>query len=233
LFYVETGEKRKLTNPPAGAIGDTAPAFSPDGRILAFARQLEAFFRSDSYLLHLAGGYRPQGEPERVRLDDPYLYGATWTPDGKEVVFATGKGLWRMAASKPATPRRLPFGPDNAVAPALSRQGNRLAYSVERSDANIWRIDLREPGGKPGAPVRFIASTLVDYCPAYSPDGKRIACVGPVADSCNLGMRRRRIQCHAIDFRWRTNSVWVDVVAGQPKDCLLCKARRQPGRLCH
>ncbi|HSB15623.1 MAG TPA: protein kinase, partial [Bryobacteraceae bacterium] len=177
LYSVETGEKRKLTNPPAGVVGDTAPAFSPDGRILAFARQLEGYFRSDSYLLHLAGGYRPQGEPERVRLDDPYRYGAAWTPDGNEIVFGTGKGLWRMAASKTATPRRLPFGPDNAVAPAISRQGNRLAYSVERSDTNIWRIDLREPGGKPGAPVRFIASTLSDWCPAYSPDGQRIAFV--------------------------------------------------------
>ena len=177
FFSVETEEKRKLTSPPAGVIGDTAPAFSPDGRILAFARQLEEFYRSDLYLLPLAGGYRPQGEPKKVALDGSDLYGATWTPDGNEIVFATGKGLWRMAASKPAAPRRLPFAPDNAFAPAISRQGNRLAYVVERSDTNIWRIDLREPGGKPGAPVQFIASTQVDWCPAYSPDGKRIAFV--------------------------------------------------------
>jgi Tol biopolymer transport system component len=46
---------------------------------------------------------------------------------------------------------------------------------VDRSDVNIWRIDLRGPGGKPGSPVQFISSTKFDICPTYSLDGKKIA----------------------------------------------------------
>ncbi len=82
-----------------------------------------------------------------------------------------------MAASKPVVARRLPFAPDNAFAPAISRQGNRLAYSVGRFDTNIWRIDLGGAHHKPGAPVPFISSTWWEAGPAYSPDGKRIAFV--------------------------------------------------------
>ena len=175
LFSVETGEKRKLTSPPTEPPGDTAPAFSPDGRTLAFVRQSYAGPRSNFYLLRLGEGYRPLEEPRRVRLDNPANIGAAWMPDGKEIVFASSTGLWRMAASKPDTLRRLPFGPDNAVAPAISRMGNRLAYSVGRFDPNIWRIDLRERGHKPDAPVPFISSTQMERTPAYSADGKRIA----------------------------------------------------------
>ncbi len=38
LISIETGEKRKLSSPPAGSLGDNTPAFSPDGSQLAFNR---------------------------------------------------------------------------------------------------------------------------------------------------------------------------------------------------
>ena len=49
--------------------------------------------------------------------------------------------------------------------------GNRLAFSSVKFDLNIWRIDLKGPGQKPGLPSRFIASTQQELYPAYSPDG--------------------------------------------------------------
>jgi hypothetical protein len=47
----------------------------------------------------------------------------------------------------------------------VSRQLNRLAYSVGRLDTNIWRVDLRDPGSRPLAPVRFIESTRLEVTP--------------------------------------------------------------------
>ena len=84
-------------------------------------------------------------------------------------------GGWRCP--RPASPELLTFAQENASAPAISRQGNRLAYKVGRSDFNIWRVEVRGPGRQAGTTSRFISSTRFDSSPAYSPDGKRIAFV--------------------------------------------------------
>lgn len=179
LFSIESGEKRKLTNPDSW--GDTAPAFSPDGRFLVFSKVIDAGIRSDLYLLGLAEDYAPRAEPARIPLNNPWNFSAAWTPDGKEIVFATGThsapGLVRMAMGKNASPRRVDGAPNNASMPAVSMQGGRLAFTVAKYDTNIWRVDLREPDRNPTPPVRFIASTQLDFYPAYSPDGGRIAFV--------------------------------------------------------
>jgi Tol biopolymer transport system component len=70
---------------------------------------------------------------------------------------------------------RLAFASDAASVPAISRQGNRLAYAVHKFDTNIYRVDLSGPGMNPGVPFKLISSTRLEFCPAYSPDGKRIA----------------------------------------------------------
>jgi Tol biopolymer transport system component len=185
MFSVETGEKRKLMNLPAEMKqgNETAPAFSPDGRVLAFARVIQTV--SYLYLLHLGEGYGPQGAPQRVPSEDPVTVGVAWTPDGNHIVFSSGRWgssarssnprLWRVVASAPGKPRRLSFAQESARAPSISLLGNRLAYSVDTGDTNIWRVDLPGPERKPGVPFRFISSTRADSQPAFSPDGKSIA----------------------------------------------------------
>jgi Tol biopolymer transport system component len=173
LLNVETREARRLTTH-----ADNAPAFSPDGRTLAFNR---GGYPNVICILRLTKDYQPEGEPEQVTpAAEPYEnFGTAWSPDGKDIVFSSGylesAGLWRVAASAGARPRRLAFASEGASAPAVSRQGDRLAYVVNRSDANIWRVDLRGPGQKPGIPARLIASTREERNPAYSPDSKKIA----------------------------------------------------------
>jgi Tol biopolymer transport system component len=170
LLNVETRETRRLTTSQ-----DNAPAFSPDGRTLAFNRENHICF------LRLTKDYEPEGEPEQVAPPAGSFenFGTAWSPDGRDIVFSSGNdasaGLWRVAAMPSARPRRLAFASEGASAPAVSRQGDRLAYAVTRSDANIWRIGLRSPGQNPGIPARLIASTRDEESPAYSPDGKRIA----------------------------------------------------------
>jgi Tol biopolymer transport system component len=186
LFNVETRETRRLTTSD-----DTAPAFSPDGRTLAINRVVP---RDRIYLLRLAKDYQPEGEPKQVApaAESYENFGTAWNPDGKDIVFSSGDwvniGLWRVSASAEARPQRIAFATDFASAPAVSRQGNRLAYVVNRTDANIWRVDLRSPGQNPGIPARLIASTREERDPAYSPDGKRIAFMSSRSGACEIWM---------------------------------------------
>jgi Tol biopolymer transport system component len=171
LISIKTGEKRRLTTSTdiGGSQGDSDPAFSPDGRLLAFTRTSQA---RDLYLLRFQKDYAPHGPPEKIRLDHLYNFDAAWTPDGDEIVFSSGQpaklGLWRMPVGSFPRPRSLAFAPSDVSAPAVSRQGGRLAYTLEKFDTNIWRIDLPGPGGKPPAPAQFLSSTRLDYSPAYS-----------------------------------------------------------------
>jgi Tol biopolymer transport system component len=182
LVSVETLEKRRLTTPPAGFF-DCIPAFSPDGETLAFTRCSTG--KSGICFLHLSEDYEPQGKPQRaVTSEERFGFGPAWTQDGRDIVYCGGfglmpavgsKGLWRMTAWMSGKPVGLSFATDASSPPAVSRQGNRLAYAVERIDVDIYRIDLGEPGRNPGVPSKFISSTRNEWGPTYSPDGKKIA----------------------------------------------------------
>jgi serine/threonine protein kinase/sugar lactone lactonase YvrE len=178
LVSLDTGEKRKLTDPPSRFI-DGDPAISPDGRVLVFVRTDQRLL-GQLYRLDLSEDLKPQGQPERLIFDNRWHETPTWSLDGREILFASGNlygalRLSRIAASRSAQPRRLPFAAEGTGNPAVSRQGDRLAYSVERRDPNIWRIDLPSPNAKLKEAVKFIASTRGEAEPAYSPDGQRIA----------------------------------------------------------
>ena len=178
LYSAETGEQEQLTSPPIEELGDTAPAVSPDGRSLVFSRVSPDFYNISLWLLHLGEGYKPLGKEEKVQTGGMTNIGVAWLPNGEEFVFSSGTsdrvGLWRIAASSGALPKKINVDVSNAYEPTISRLGNRLAFVSGKSDLNIWRIDLRRKGRDAKA-SQFIASTQTDLYPAYSPDGKKIA----------------------------------------------------------
>ena len=89
LLSIETGERQKLTSPSAQLPGDSSPAFSPDGRTLAFSRNID-YGLSDLYLLALSHGFRPTGEAKRITLENRGATNPVWAADGREIVFSGG-----------------------------------------------------------------------------------------------------------------------------------------------
>jgi serine/threonine protein kinase len=181
LVSLETLDKRKLTDPPSRSI-DFGPAVSPDGLALVFSRMSPSFSRGDLFLLKLSEDLTPQGEPEKLTLDNRINHSPAWFADQRDIVFLSGnstwmanQSLWKLATSKSAQPKRIALLGSVAPGLAVSRQGNRLAYSIVRSDENIWRVEVPPTGVAPSAAVKFIASTSEEFEPAYSPNGKKIA----------------------------------------------------------
>jgi Tol biopolymer transport system component/DNA-binding winged helix-turn-helix (wHTH) protein len=161
---------RSLTSPHNQQF-DCDPVFSPDGAAVAFARGPMGAFLSDLFVLKMADG-------QLSRLTTGNSGGnATWTQDGKEIVFdspARGfRSLWRISASG-GTPQPV-VGPGEGYEPAISRRGNQLAYVVSKSWDTVWRLDLKDERRGLAPPVRLLSGRGFIWKPSYSPDGKKIA----------------------------------------------------------
>ena len=171
LLAVDTRTKRRLSSPPSGWIGDRYPVFSPGGQTLAFVRW-KTSVTADLHVGPVAGG-----EATRLTFDGREIHGLTWTPDGREILFASTRGglpaLWKIPASG-GTPERVRGIGAGVGCPAISRRGNRLVYEQVVSDTNIWRAEASATTGGPGALTKLIASTRRDEGPEFSPDGRRI-----------------------------------------------------------
>ena len=171
MVSVETGERRKLTSADHGQYGDAVPAFSPDGRALAFLR-LQNYANGDIYVVPVAGG-----KPKRLTYDRAYVTGLSWISDGTELVFSSdrrgGAGIWRIRASGGTPVPLLGIGLSGQPR-GLSQKGKRLVFSGEIPDHNIWRVGVQ--GSRlVNLPTQLIASTRDDCNPQPSPDGQRIA----------------------------------------------------------
>jgi eukaryotic-like serine/threonine-protein kinase len=189
LLSVDSGEKRRLTYPPKQFFGDFDPAFSADGRSLAFSRSIDAHSPelSDLYVLPFSDGWKPAGEPAQVTFGNRGVEYPAWTADGREIVYGAGsfvsKGLWRVSsfahAAARAEPQRLPSVGDDASDPAISRSKHRLVYVHRFSHNSIWRMAAPSLEGKrlrsPNQPTPLISSTRDDESPQFSPDGRKIA----------------------------------------------------------
>jgi len=150
MFSFETGERSQLTSPHP--YFDNLPVFSPDGRWIAFTREF-GYSTREIFVVPASGGVARQ-----LTFDREPTYGAAWTADSRELVFASNRGiggesLWRIAAEG-GPPRRFSATPEGGFYPSSSRQGNRLVYTESFKDTNIYAYE--GPGfAKSSTPGRF------------------------------------------------------------------------------
>jgi eukaryotic-like serine/threonine-protein kinase len=172
LISSENGEKRKLTLPPTGSRGDTDPAFSPDGRTLAFVRW-SGDSAGDIYLQSAHSA-----EKRQLTFDEADIDGLAWTPDSRNIVFLSGRlglhTLWKVPASGGEIEPVAGVG-EGADSPAVSPRGNLIAYTKWEVNANIWEIRASPSGRVEGPPTKLISGIEMQVDDEFSPDGKRIA----------------------------------------------------------
>jgi Tol biopolymer transport system component/DNA-binding winged helix-turn-helix (wHTH) protein len=166
---LESRSVRPLTSPPAGWDGDWMPSLSPNGKTLSFVRGSERSVR-DIYVMDL-----PNGSPRRVTNDGRLIVGTAWSSNGKSIVFSSNRGgslaLWRVAL-KDASLERESVGTEDAYAPTISAQGERLVYSHGSASWSIAAVTLNS---KSATESEVLASSEQDTAPTVSPNGRQLA----------------------------------------------------------
>ena len=164
---------------------DTEPAWSPDGRYLAWSTD-RAGQLLDIWLLD-----QKTGTKRRLTSTDGSAMGAAWSPDGKQIAFLNVDGVWRRAsvnvvdvASGEVRQIHPPlFGPGN---PTWSKDGQRVLiaaltpYSGRFREGTNQLLSIAVAGGDSlwhtPVPHQSIDSR-VGNGPVISPDGSRMAVV--------------------------------------------------------
>jgi Tol biopolymer transport system component len=172
LLPVQGGEPHRLGLPPA-AKSVCCPAFSPDGRHLAFASQHSVVTFSVD-VVELAAGHVPSGPPRRLTSRTVFLVGSpAWTRDGKSLIYADSRlrpPLRRVGVDGKRPPERIDIAGREALMPATALSRDRLAFVRDSATTQIYRFEA----GRPGEPV-LASSFTRDYNPDFSPDGRRFA----------------------------------------------------------
>ena len=164
---------------------DTEPAWSPDGKFLAWSTD------RGGQLLDLWIRDMASGQVRRLTSAGGSAMGAAWSPDGRRIAFLNVDGVWRRAsvnvvdvATGTVTQLHAPlFGPGN---PTWSKDGSRVLvaaltpYSGRFREGTNQVLSISTSGGDSSwfTPVAHQGiDSRVGNGPVISPDGSAMAVV--------------------------------------------------------
>jgi Tol biopolymer transport system component len=183
ILPLDTREPRHISTLPKGWFGDVNPAFSPDGRTLAYVRGRDLWSRAIIFQPIGRDG-SPTGPPREMTDYSRSIYSLAWLPDGLSLVVALGADVWPTLSRFTPGKGFAALGLHSGVDPSVALKGARMAYTSAANDRVVYRMDGPGPDG--GArPLEschvsaVIDSTVTQTDIMFSPDGSRLAFVSP------------------------------------------------------
>jgi len=156
------GEPRKITENGAA---DNSPAYSPDGRYLAYRAQARAGFESDRWRLMLLDRSSGRLTPLTDGLDRS-VGSFTWAPDSRRIFFTVedrGRTSVHMVPITGGASRVVVSGKSHIDEPQFTPDGRTMVYSETsgHSPAELYRAS--SAGGAPVALTRLNDAILERY----------------------------------------------------------------------
>ncbi|PKV14271.1 winged helix-turn-helix domain-containing protein [Xanthomonas prunicola] len=126
----------RVLETPAPGVSDRLPAWSPDGREIAFSRQSQ----DGSCRVMIAAATGPAAAREVVRCDGADMLSFSWSPDGRALVFGSMTGTYGAARI-----RRLDLETGQWQTLNYSAQAGDFDYAPHSSPDGHWIVFLRNP----------------------------------------------------------------------------------------
>lgn len=175
---LDSGEWSRIAYARSPEDIDVWPRVSPDGRWIAFQRNLSI---GDLWRVPIAGG-----APERLTSLRANFFGLDWTPDGRALVFSRagpdGIVLSRLSI---ADGRIRDYAPDARTLKQPVVAGSTVAFVIEDARAGLRRLSVDgEDAFARGESV--FASTRSEIMPSIAPDGRQLLFVSDRDGSLRL-----------------------------------------------
>jgi TolB protein len=141
IVAVDSGRSRPLTRARDDR-WDGAPAWSPNGRLIAFVRRSHRFAGVTLHGPPWIYVVEPDGDNLR-RLTSGHT--PSWAPDGRQLVFAWGDGIYRIEADGRSRTRIavVERTRGDEIEPKWSPDGRRILYRrAEHGGASIWSMNV-------------------------------------------------------------------------------------------
>jgi Tol biopolymer transport system component len=161
-------EERGDPTTAEGVQFQTDPAWSPDGKQIAFASAREGSF--DIYVMNADGT-----DTRRLTTSATNDQGPTWSPDGSRLAFSRssdGGHVWVMNADGSGA-RRLTDELAEEGEPAWSPDGRWIAYTRRATGSDFREIWMAHPDGSGRRGVTSLQAR--SYAPAWAPDSTQLA----------------------------------------------------------
>jgi Tol biopolymer transport system component/DNA-binding winged helix-turn-helix (wHTH) protein len=204
IIDIADGSHRAATEPPMLHAGDYAPAFSPDGREIAFVRVVSGGITS------LCVVHRDRSDSVTVLTEDSAdVLGVDWAPSGDKLIFSSDRAgaisIWRIDAhpkSADTEPELVAGGGNKLKHPSVARRTGEVAYEDWQYEINLRdRATGAADSDDSAAPINPTADRW-NFHPQISPDGRWIAFQSTRSGSYEIWISDR----HGNDARQLTQS---------------------------
>jgi len=168
---------QQISSDTSEEVNHVRPRWSPDGSRLVFQN-----IERTKFNIRVVDAVQ-----RRIRWVTNDLFNnlnPVWSQSGKFIYFSSDRGggynVWRIQVSPEGAPagslQQVTTGAGQDVELAISADGRRLALSILKQNADVWRLPVSPETGKPtGPPQEVITTTREDSRASWSPDGSMIA----------------------------------------------------------